>query len=977
MIVSRDDLLQELNTFTAPGLSGATDSKAWLKDRPHLLRPAVVEVLAEAVRQRVRDDVDEAMRLAEAALAIAGALGDPASLGRGCRAKANAFWYKNNFTDAVDMFEQAVAHFEQTDRLDEIGRTLSGSIQSLSLLGRYAHAFEAAERAREIFRQIDDPWRLARLEINIANIYHRQDRFAEALDNYQRAYDRLLPYKDAEGTAVALHNIAVCLIILDDFERAMDTWRNAREVSEKNGMPRLAAQADYNIAWLYFMRGDYETALDGLRTSRERCRENDDSYHAALCDLDQSEIYIELNLPEEAASLAQSARLQFEKMRMDFETARSIANLAIARHQQRDTVEALHLFESAAAIFQRGNNKPWQALIQVYQALILFETGFSEAGAHAHALRLSSDALNFFEASGLERRAVVCHLLMARVSLGLGNLIESRDHCDSAMRKIAGFEAPLLNYQAHLLRGHIERAGASPRRAREFFQKARLHLETLRGSLQQEELKISFFRNKLDVYENLIDLCLKEKSVPEARRAELLDEAFLYMEHAKSRTLLELVSGRGNPMRWRATHGPDGDRLRTLRSELNWYYRRIEIEQTSKDGIRLDQIDNLWSEARKREDQLLRLLRELPGTEHDTFPRESGAITLEQIRSALDPRAAILEYTQVGPRILAAVVTRENVEIAELGQASEIAACIRSLHFQLSKPGVSRLDGKKFARQLLAATECRLEELYRFLIAPVAHSLNARHLIIVPHGVLHYVPFHALSEAGAHLIDRFTISYAPSASVYAACHRNMADPGTGSLLLGVSDAATPWIPKEIRSIASVVPGPSVYTGKKATTAVLRASGPTSRFIHIATHGLFRKDNPMFSSVRLADANLNLHDLYDLRLPAELLTLSGCGTGLNVIAEGDELLGLMRGLLSTGAQSLLLTLWDVHDRTTALFMSSFYERLFCKRSVAECAATDSDKARALQEAMLHVREHHPHPYYWAPFFLVGKVLNAAN
>ena len=122
---------------------------------------------------------------------------------------------------------------------------------------------------------------------------------------------------------------------------------------------------------------------------------------------------------------------------------------------------------------------------------------------------------------------------------------------------------------------------------------------------------------------------------------------------------------------------------------------------------------------------------------------------------------------------------------------------------------------------------------------------------------------------------------------------------------------------------------------------------------------------MFSSVRLADAHLSLHDLYNLRLPAELLTLSGCATGLNVVAEGDELLGLMRGLLSTGAQSLLLTLWDVHDRTTALFMSSFYERL----------RTHSDKARALQEAMFKVREHHPHPYYWAPFFLVGKVFDS--
>jgi CHAT domain-containing protein len=122
---------------------------------------------------------------------------------------------------------------------------------------------------------------------------------------------------------------------------------------------------------------------------------------------------------------------------------------------------------------------------------------------------------------------------------------------------------------------------------------------------------------------------------------------------------------------------------------------------------------------------------------------------------------------------------------------------------------------------------------------------------------------------------------------------------------------------------------------------------------------------MFSSVRLADSYLNLYDLYELTLPVELLTLSGCGTGLSVVAAGDELLGLTRGLLCAGAQTVLLSLWDVHDRTTADFMSSFYAHLGRGR----------EKAAALREAMLETRERHPHPYFWAPFALVGKALNA--
>ena len=119
---------------------------------------------------------------------------------------------------------------------------------------------------------------------------------------------------------------------------------------------------------------------------------------------------------------------------------------------------------------------------------------------------------------------------------------------------------------------------------------------------------------------------------------------------------------------------------------------------------------------------------------------------------------------------------------------------------------------------------------------------------------------------------------------------------------------------------------------------------------------------MFSGIRLGDAYLNLYDLYQLPLEADLVTLSGCATGLNVVTAGDELLGLIRGLLYAGARSLLLTLWNVHDRSTADFMTSFYQRF----------QKGADKTAALQGAMQELRQRYPHPYYWAPFVLIGKI-----
>jgi len=205
---------------------------------------------------------------------------------------------------------------------------------------------------------------------------------------------------------------------------------------------------------------------------------------------------------------------------------------------------------------------------------------------------------------------------------------------------------------------------------------------------------------------------------------------------------------------------------------------------------------------------------------------------------------------------------------------------------------------------------------------------------------------------------------APSATIYTVCTRNPANVHGRALVMGVQDENAPFIENEVRSVAAAVPEAQVYLGPDATTHVLRTAGPESRLIHIATHGHFRSDNTMFSSVRMADSYMSLYDLYDLKLPVDLLALSGCGTGLNGVAAGDELLGLTRGLLCAGARTLLLSLWDVNDRTTAEFMSSFYGHLGAKR----------DKAMALRAAMLDIRAQHPHPYFWAPFVLVGNIMD---
>ena len=118
---------------------------------------------------------------------------------------------------------------------------------------------------------------------------------------------------------------------------------------------------------------------------------------------------------------------------------------------------------------------------------------------------------------------------------------------------------------------------------------------------------------------------------------------------------------------------------------------------------------------------------------------------------------------------------------------------------------------------------------------------------------------------------------------------------------------------------------------------------------------------MFSSIRLGGSHLDLCEISQLRLPADLIVLSGCATGLNVVSPGDELMGLVRGLLQAGGQSLVLSLWDIHDESSKDFMIGFYTRL----------QQGASKAEAMRATMLELRKSRPHPYHWASFSLIGK------
>jgi CHAT domain-containing protein/predicted negative regulator of RcsB-dependent stress response len=944
----KEKLFKQLAT-----LADDTSRRNYLSHNCWMVRPQIVSEISDHVREQIRVDVQQALHFAEIALIIAEELNDKESLARALRAKANVLYTRGENAWAVDLHEQATALFEAVGKGNEAARTLSSSIQPLLLMGEYNQAFAAGDRARKIFEAEGNSWRLARLEINIGNIYYRQDRFAEALGCYERAYRGLLNQKDEEGIAAVLSNMATCHISLNAFPKALETYQQAREFCEQHGMPLLVTQADYNIAYLHYLRGEYGRAIQMLRATRVACKKVGDAYHLSLCNLDLAELYLELNLSSEAGELAQQGYEGFRKLGMGYESAKCLAFSAMAASQKGHAFEALKLFSEAREIFVREKNRAWPSLIDLYRAVV-----FSDEGRLFEAKRLCTEALESFQALGLLSKAVIAQLLMVRIAMRMEEIEEASRHAEAALENVAKLDAPLRTYQAHLLMGNIQLAKGHPDEAYVSYQNSRKALETLRSSLHSEELKIAFIKDRLEVYENLVELCLA-KSLNRAG----LEEAFAYMEQAKSRTLMDLFE---RPAPAPSLNEPGlSDLVRSIRDrreELNWYYNLIEREQLQPEARSPDRIRALLMQARSRERELLRMLQE--ATEGDA--EQAGLQTpthlpVETIRATIPADTLLVEYFQVRDRILVCLLGKETLDILPVTLEARVAGFLRLLKFQLSKFRLDRQYLERFQDSLIRATQAHLKELYDELVAPFADRLKARHLVFVPHGLLHYVPFHALFDGRGHLIDRHTVSYSPSASIYALCQTRSANVSGPALVLGIPDPQAPAISEEVQAISRVLPQPEVFLGKDASEDILRSKGPTSQFIHIATHGHFRQDNPMFSSIRLGNSFLSLYDLYQLKLPVELMTLSGCSTGLNVVAAGDELIGLARGLLHAGAQSLVLSLWDVHDRSTAEYMRAFYGFLQHGKS----------KAEALQKAMLQLRVSYPHPYQWAPFILIGK------
>jgi CHAT domain-containing protein len=269
------------------------------------------------------------------------------------------------------------------------------------------------------------------------------------------------------------------------------------------------------------------------------------------------------------------------------------------------------------------------------------------------------------------------------------------------------------------------------------------------------------------------------------------------------------------------------------------------------------------------------------------------------------------------------------------------------------------------------------EKYFGKLVAPLLPHVRHERLILVPHGVLHYVPFAALRDpvSKRSLLEMKTVSYTPSVSVLRFL-AGKASPFDGNVLV-MGDPETdpaaelkklPWAREEARTVAELL-GTVPLVGAEASESTLRGSAGKVDVLHLAAHGVYRPLTPRFSHVALApgggdDGFLEVEEVFsalDLR-GVNLVTLSACQTALGERTDGDDIIGLTRAFLYAGSPAVVSTLWRVDDQATAFLMKAFYERLLAGATYAE----------ALRTAQIETSRQSDwdDPYYWAAFTLSG-------
>ncbi|MEA5549857.1 tetratricopeptide repeat protein [Anabaena cylindrica UHCC 0172] len=875
--------------------------------------------------------------------------------------------------------QKALAYYNQALPLLRAVRDRGGEAVTLnnigsvySDLGKKQKALEYYNQALPLFRAVEDRGGEARTLNNIGKVYTDLGENQKALEYYNQALPIVRAVEDKGGEATTLNNIGFVYNSLGENQKALEYYNQAlpiaRAVSDKRGEARTLN----NIGLVYSDLGEKQKALEKYNQALPLYLAVSDRGGAATTLTNIGSVYSELGEQEKALEYYNQALPLRRAVSDRGGEATTLNNIGKVYSDLREKQKALEYYNQAFPLIRAVGDRGGEAATLNNIGLV-----YHYLGEKQKALEKYNQALPLFRAVGNKDGEANTLYNTAIIQRSQNNLQEALTIIQAAINII----------------------------------------EELRTKIASTELRTSYFATKQDYYKFYIDLLMQLHKQNPNKGYDA--QALHISERSRARVLVELLTEAN--INIRKDINPqllaEETRLLSLRDGKEKLLSELmskpkppeEIIQTTK-----QEIQNIIQQQKELKNQLRATNKEYADLK---YPEP---LTLPQIQQQLDPDTVLLQYSLGAENSYLWLVTHNSFTTYQLPKEADINKIAQTLISKLKAPVIAGASPQETAKDV-AETAKAANELSQIILKPVADKLGKKRLVIVADGILHQIPFAALSDLTEKtkyqpLLVNHEIINLPSVTSLAT-HREklknrktapkklavLADPvfsNNDSRITGKTEVALstdldlersalsrssanrgslsrlPGTRKEGEEVLKLVPNNEsiqAFDFDANYEWVIREKLNQYQMVLFATHGLIDMENPDLSGIVLSlfdkqgnpkKGFLRLNDIFNLDLPAELVVLSACETGLAGEVKGEGLIGLTRGFMYAGAAKVVVSLWKVNDDATAELMTEFSGQVL-KEGKSPIVALRNAQLKLWQQQKTQ------DPRFWAAFTIQGE------
>ena len=935
----------------------------------------------------------EAFETYQQALAIERDVGDRAGEARALSNIGSAYHNQGRYPEALEVNGQALAiQREVGDRAGE-AMTLNNIGMVFDAQGRHAEALGVHQQALAIQREAGDRTGEAGTLSDIGSVYWAQGRYPEALEVNGQALAIQREVGDRAGEAVTLNNIGTVFDAQGRHVEALGVHQQALAIEREVGSRAGEGATLHNIGSVYGNQGRYAEAIAACEEALAILREVGDRSGEGHTLSGMGSVYLAQGRCADALHLFHRA-LAIERevgdRRGQGETRGNVGNIYLLQGRYSEALEA---YQKALAIHREVGNRQGEGRTLSSIGLVYWAQGrYPEAlDVNGQALAIQREVgdraaegrtLNDIGAVyGAERRyaeALEAYRQALAVEREVGDRPSQGSTLNNMGRVLYDQDRHAEALEAYQQALAIEREVGD--RVSEGITLSNIGLAyEPQGQAEQAAL---YFRQAMNVFDSLRTVAgseagragvgaqhawLYDRAVALYHKSSQDETAFRTSERGRARAFLDSISTGHVEL-------SDNEAADLLACEQETYAVRQAAQDALAKARALDPADpalvaDLEAQLAQSETDYSAALAAIEDR-HDQLaalvPGRSTVLGLPTVQALLDEETTLLSYYVLGDEgSLAFLVTRDGFSVVDLPEATpaNLGCAVQDLY---RWPNLENPSPRP------------LQDLYAWLVAPLADQIATPRVGIIPHQELNYVPFAALSDGQAYWGEEHALFTLSSASALPFIQQNAQQAhGSGALVLGnpASGEAglTPLVyaGEEAEGVAGLL-GVGALTGAEASETRLRTGVTGVGVVHLAAHGGFNTANPLYSTIYLAaggsdDGLLEVHEMYGLDLKAaDLVVLSACQSNLGELSAGDEWVGMTRALLFAGTPTVVASLWSVDDKAAGELMMAFYRHW----------QSGMGKAEALQAAQAEIRARYPSPFYWAAFVLSGDPGQAA-